>query len=505
MAPLKRLRPATAATGFATMLALLLCGAPARAAGLYLPAGDGALRGDVTLLIDAGVLVLSANAWPLPRAELQRALDAANPEPESPYATVLARVRRAAAGEPSGTFRARFAAGRAALLRDFDTPAREDGTASLSAAFDGRFGSATLVAAGVTDPADHHTVRLDGSELTLRAGNWLLGANLLDRWWGPGQQSSLILSNNARPLPALMLDRATALAPGWRVLHWIGPWRFTALAGQAEGSRQDVQRPYFMGMRFEMSPSPWVDFAAQRTALFCGSGRQCGLGTVWKMLVGHDNRGINTTAAAEPGDGLAGFDLRVKLPGPLPAAVYTQWIGEDVHKYLPVKYLGLFGVEAGHVSASGASLRGYVEYSDTTCAFNTTMSGGPQRHFNCAYNSGIYNVEGYRYYERSIGHTTDNDARLWVVGLRSAPAAGGEWRAKIVAGTLNRDNTDPLQPAPTNTVAALATQYRAAELGWQNDTFLGHIGLQLGVERLRPVGQSASDRAYGFLSWERGL
>ena len=491
-------RRSAAAAGPATALALLLCVAPVRAASLYLPAGDGSLRSDLTLLIDAGALDLSTNAWPLPRADLQRALDGAQIEPDSPLAPVLARVRRAAEGEASGTFRTRLVLGRAGLLRDFDTPAREDGTASLTAAFDGRFGSATLVAQGVTDPKDDHALRLDGSELTLQAGNWLLGVNLLDRWWGPGQQSSLILSNNARPIPAVMLDRATSPAPGSRLLHWIGPFRFTTLFGQADGSRQDVNRPFFMGMRFEMRPSPWVDFAAQRTALFCGSGRQCDFGVVWKMLIGHDNVGINTSRATEPGDQLAGFDLRVKLPGSLPAALYTQWIGEDTHHGFPVKYLGLFGAEAGHVTGSGTAVRGYVEYSDTTCNFNTWL--GVQLMFNCAYTSSIYNVEGYRYYDRSIGHTADSDSRLWVAGMRGTRPQGGEWRAKILAGSLNRGNADP-----HNTVAPLATQYRAAELGWRSDMFFGHVDLQLGVERLRPMGQGATDRAYGFVGWERGL
>jgi hypothetical protein len=91
------------------------------------------------------------------------------------------------------------------------------------------------------------------------------------------------------------------------------------------------------------------------------------------------------------------------------------------------------------------------------------------------------------------------------VGLRRAPATGGEWRAKILGGTLNRDNTDPLRPDPTNTVAALATQYRAAEVGWHGDTFIGHLAAQLGIERRRPAGQSTNSQAYGFLSWERGL
>jgi hypothetical protein len=432
------------------LLALALCVAPARGASLYLPAGDGRLRSDLALLIDAGVLDLSATAWPLPRAELERALADARVDEDSALQYVLERVRRVAVGHESGTFSTHFVAGHPGLLRDFETAGREDATATLSAAFSGTRWSTTLVAAGVTDPADNHALRFDGSELTVAWGNWLLSANALERWWGPGQQSSLILSNNARPIPALMLDRAAALAPEGRLLSWIGPWRFTALLGQADGSLRDIARPYFTGLRFEMQPSPWVDVGAQRTA-------------------------------RSGGGSLTAFDLRIEIPGPLPAGFYTQWIGEDVHHYLPTKCLGLLGVEAGRVAASGASWRSYVEYSATT------------------------NVAGYRYYGRSIGGTTDNDARLWVVGLRHAAAVGGEWHAKILAGTLNRGRTDPLQPDPTNSVAAVATQYRAAELGWQGDAFIGNVGVQLGIERLRPVGQNTKNQAYGFLGWERGL
>jgi hypothetical protein len=398
----------------------------------------------------------------------------------------------------------RLIAGHPGLLRDFETAGREDGTATLAAAFGGERWSTTLVVAGVTDPTDDHALRFDGSELTLRAGNWLLGLNALDRWWGPGQQSSLILSNNARPIPALMLDRATSTPFAWRGLHWIGPWRFTTLLGQADGSRQDVPSPHFMGMRFEMRPTPWLEFAAQRTALFCGRGRTCGVEQFWKMLIGHDNRGINTTAATEPGDQVAGFDLRVQLPGPLPVALYTQLIGEDIdHTVVPIRYLGLVGAEAGHVTGSGDSVRGYVEYSDTTCSFWSALDAGRQPEFGCAYNSTIYNVEGYRYYRRSIGHTTDNDTRLWVVGLRYAPAPGGQWYAKFLGGTLNRDQL--LTPDVLNTVAAMATQYRALEGGWRGRLFGGEIGLQLGVQRLHPHNDDAHVNGYGYLDWQRAL
>ena len=39
------------------------------------------------------------------------------------------------------------------------------------------------------------------------AGNWSIAASTQDRWWGPGWDGSIILSNNARPIPSLTLDR----------------------------------------------------------------------------------------------------------------------------------------------------------------------------------------------------------------------------------------------------------------------------------------------------------
>lgn len=484
--------------------AMGLYAARAQAASLYLPAGDGRLRSDLQLLIDGGVIDLAVLAWPLPRSDAERALAGAGAAVDSPYEAVLARVRAAVSGaEPARSVR--VVAGRPALLREFGTAAREEGTLSVRAGMGGARWSASGVLSAVTSAADHQPLRLDGSELTLRLGNWLVGPNLLDRWWGPGQQGSLILSNNARPIPALMLDRATSVPFGLRGLRWIGPWRFTALLGRADGSRGDVDHPYFMGMRFEMRPAPWLEFAAQRTAMFCGAGRDCGADVVWKMLVGHDNRGINTDAASEPGNGLAGFDLRLKLPGPLPVALYTQMIGEDVHDYLPVKYLGQFGAELGGIASSGAVWRAYAEYSDTTCSFWRHTNGDPPPKFGCAYNSGVYPIDGYRYRSRSIGHTSDNDARLWVGGLRYAPARGGEWRARLASGTLNRDNLDPAAPDGRNTVARLATGYRAAELGWSGAASWGRLDLQLGVERRHPAGGRRATEGYGFASWERGF
>ena len=125
------------------------------------------------------------------------------------------------------------------------------------------------------------------------------------------------------------------------------------------------------------------------------------------MLVGNDNVGIDATAENEPGNQMAGFDLRWNSPiGNLPYAIYAQYIGEDESSYVPAKYLAQFGFEVWKPLADGGLLQGFVEYATTTCSANTDR--GP--YYNCAYNQGRFNVEGYRYHGRVIGYTTDRDA-----------------------------------------------------------------------------------------------
>ncbi len=129
------------------------------------------------------------------------------------------------------------------MWRDFDTLAREDGELSGGLDYDeGRF-SAGLDVTLVTDPADDQEVRLDGSHATVQLGNWLLSANELDRWWGPGHEGSLILSNNARPMPTLMVERAEARAFETKWLSWLGPWRMSFGLSQMENRGWTLTHP----------------------------------------------------------------------------------------------------------------------------------------------------------------------------------------------------------------------------------------------------------------------
>src|SRR5688572_13922760 len=211
------------------------------------------------------------------------------------------------------------------------------------------------------------------------------------------------------------------------------------------------------------------------------------------MLIGNDNVGIDASAENEPGNQMAGFDIRWASPiGSWPYALYSQMIGEDESSYMPVKYLAQFGLETWKLLDDGALLQAYVEYADTTCSAERS-----DPRFNCAYNQGRFNVEGYRYRGRVIGHTTDRDSESWALGGNITTARGDVWSAAARYSDLNRD------PAfdPTNTLTAGPAQYGALEMSWRGEWQRHRFSVNVGVESFRPEGMDAEVEPFGFVSW----
>jgi len=484
-------------------LFVLACGSPAAAACTWLEVGDGQLRSDLVLLADGGVIDLPLLEWPVPVADARRALAAAHIERarREGERQALERVRRTvdaascAAGSRTGSVR--VSAGEPALLRDFDTPAREEGEIGVrTSAAAGRW-SATLQVTGALSPADGQPLRLDGSQVTAQLGNWLLTAGLPDRWWGPGYESSLILSNNARPMPQLSLQRASSEAFRTPWLRWIGPWRLTALVAAMEQHRPDVDHPLFFGMRLSARPHRVLEVGLSRSAQFCGEGRRCTLEVVKNMLFGNDTVGASVSARDEPGNQLAGYDFRLSSPWRvLPLAGYWQIIGEDRISNRPTKRLELAGVEAWHASDSGLALRAYVEVSNTTCS-----GYGSAPVFNCAYTNANFREEGYRYRGRVIGHTTESDSDAWAAGLRVTLPGGSEWRVRARDARLNRDSL----PDPASTLIPRPLKYRSVEAAWKGTWLGGELDIGLGGERTSSGGGPAGTHGFGFASWRKSF
>jgi hypothetical protein len=483
----------------AVALLLLLAQSPAaRADAGWFESGDTRLRIDLQLLVDAQIIRLPVNQWPIPRAAVQYALTNAREHlaTNAAVAAALERVR-ARARVPAGagwSFDTGIRGGEPGLWRDFDTLAREDG--ELSAGFDydqGRV-SVGLDITGVADPADGDEIRADGSHATVQWGNWLLSANTLDRWWGPGHEGSLILSNNARPMPTFMVERAEARAWESKWLSWLGPWRFSFGVSQMENERADIDSPLFMAWRVVVMPFKDVELGFSRTAQFCGDQLECNLEVFGNLIAGNDNVGIDATEANEPGNQMAGFDIRWNSPiGNLPYAVYAQYIGEDESSYLPAKYIKQLGFEFWKPFAGGALLQVHAEYASTTCSADTDR--GP--YYNCAYNQGRFNIEGYRYKGRSVGYSADRDAENYALGGSLTAADGSVWTATLRRSWLNRDDYGDTY----NTVASVPTDYAAIELGWKGRLFGEQLSVDLGYEAIEPRNGERENEPFGFIGW----
>lgn len=483
----------------------LVC-AVARADAGWFESGDTLLRNDLLLLNDAGIIRLPVNHWPLPRAAVRHAVENGSPHyaNNAAVAAALARVRaridstQRTTGSPL-SLGTSASIGEPGLLRDFDATARESAEVGAKAGYS--FGDRAEIAlnvTGVADPIDDRSVRLDGSHASLQLGNWLLSANTLDRWWGPGHEGSLILSNNARPMPTVMIERATAQAFDSRWLNWLGPWRFNFGISRMEGERQDIDAPLFMAWRVTIMPFKDIELGFSRTAQFCGDQLECSWNVFWNMIAGNDNLGIDATAENEPGNQMAGFDIRWNSPiGNLPYAIYSQMIGEDESSYVPAKYLAQFGVEVWRPMADGGLLQAHIEYSTTTCSANTGR--GP--YYNCAYNQGLFNAEGYRYHGRVVGYTADRDAENYSIGATLTTPGGELWTATARTSRLNRDDYGDVR----NTVAPLPTDYLALEFGWRGRLFGEHIDIDLGVESIEPEGGERNVEPFGFIRWNHAF
>ena len=472
---------------------------PNASASPFVSPGDLTLRHDIQLLTDTGVLRGPTSTWPLSWGPIIADIRAFDPS-EAVSADVLEaieRVRARARWEARSDevfYNAHVAfAEEPTRIRSFDNTPRESVEIGVGLTYTGDWFSVALNGQAVDSPSDERDFRADESVIAAAIGNFSISVNTLSRWWGPGWDGSLILSNNARPFPAISIDRNFTEPFKTKWLSWLGPWDLSVHFGQLESGRA-VPNAQLFGARFNFRPLPSLEIGLSRTAQWCGDGRPCDLDTFVDLLAGRDNVGDdNVNRSNEPGNQLAGFDARwaPRLFG-LPIAAYAQFIGEDEAGGLPSRYLGQMGVDGTGMLFNRWSYRWFAEFSATSCRFYR-----PDEFNNCAYNNGIYQT-GYRYRGRSIGHGADGDARLVSVGVSLADAADTQWHVLLRAGELNRgdaaDSFHTLTPTTQDIVSV--------DLAHKRTFRYGRLSVGVGVESVDSSFGTSDEDVRGFLRWQ---
>lgn len=458
-----------------------------------------ALRHDIQLLADSGVIAGPTTTWPLawgPIAAGIRTFESDETIADD-VADAMQRVLSRAQWEMRSDevyFRASVSvAEEPTRIRSFESTPREPGEVGAGINYTGDWYVVSLNAQAVDSPQDDKDYRADNSAIGLMFGNYSFTVNTLDRWWGPGWDGSLILSNNARPMPAISIDRNFTDAFRTRWLNWLGPWDFSMHFGQMESDRI-VPDAQFFGLRFNFKPLPSLEIGLSRTAQWCGEGRPCNLETFGDLLLGQDNIGDdNVNESNEPGNQLAGLDIRWAMRVfDVPVALYGQFIGEDEAGGLPSRYLGQAGVEGSGYWRGRWAYRWFAEFAATSCRFYEKDAFN-----NCAYNHGIYQT-GYRYRGRVVGHGADGDSRLVSLGVLAVDSDETQLNAVIRFGELNRGDLPDQFHSLTSTLQDIVS----VDVTYKRVFRYGQVFAGLGIESVDDgLSSSTEEDVRGFIEW----
>jgi len=357
------------------------------------------------------------------------------------------------------------------LFRTFvDNGPREQGELAISAAGHNESAALRLDAQIVSEPADNRRYRFDGSYLAAKPGNWIIGAGAIERWWGPGWESSLVLSNNARPVPGLWLSRNQSYAPEWRWLSWVGPWHFTTFIGQLERDRA-IADARLLGARFTFMPLTGLEVGLSRTAQWAGEGRPSNLRSLKDLAVGNTNQ----THRLSAGNQLGSIDVRYGFPiGTQSMAFYVQMMGEDEAGAFPAKKSYLGGMD-WTTNLLSRSQRWYIEASDTT---SDSLFGN--NNYNITYEHSGYRT-GYRYRGRNIASTYEGDATTVSGGLFHFAGPGHVFSLTVTWADLNRADNVRLERGGSSVdffVPSERQRVWISRIGYERPLLGGNLAVQ---------------------------
>jgi len=343
---------------------------------------------------------------------------------------------------------------------------------------------------------------LDHSYIAYRLGNWIFRAGAVEQFWGPGVDNSLIMSTNAKPLPALSITReqSTAFETPW--LSWIGQWNFTSQMAQLESTRA-IDDALIWSSRLNLRPIQQLEVSFSWSAQWAGEGQPHSAGDFVDMITGgtycvNGEETCDSELESKLGNQLAGIDLRWSdTLFEQPYAFYISAIGEDASSYFkPADRAYLAGIETT-ARIFSQNLMFNLEYIDTgvTCSAESALQ-------NCYYEHSDYN-SGYRYHGKTIGSAFDNDSQSYVFTALGQLSNGDDWQVKLRQVDYNSDNSDryPNNPDLGNTITKQAIDSTQLELRYRMLAFNGRLSVGALTANNKAAGESQTDTS-GFIKFE---
>jgi len=449
---------------FRTLLLPFIAGMIATAelasADPWIDTRNAPLRADIEQLSRAGIISVPINTWPLMWSGILNDLErrgtvdtAGNFALQSSYARVLSAGKAAMRVDEPRQSVSLSVASESQLIRHFGDDSREEAQITLRRSSMSERFAYNLEISKTANPWDGEQTHYDNSYFGVAVGNWIAMVGNVERWWGPGWDSNLILTNNARPTPGITLQRNHSLPFELPILEHLGPWTTNMFISKLDDERH-IDDANLVGMSVGFRPRQSLEINLRRSAQWGGEGRPQSFKSFLELVSGiADNCDNVLCKEDEPGNQLGGIDFRWDLPW-VNASFYGQRIGEDEAGGLPSRSASQLGMQ---FALSNSLFQGsaFIEYDDTS-------TSSPEFQYNIFYNHSIYRT-GYRYEGRVIGATWDNDSTVTSVGAVGYLSNGDSIEARFSTGELNVDN----RPRSRHSITALSQRFSSVSAKWQ--------------------------------------
>ncbi|MDC1089797.1 capsule assembly Wzi family protein [Emcibacteraceae bacterium] len=440
----------------------------------WAPVGDSNLRRDVELLKTFDIVQGPVNTWPMSWKQITNNI---NISMDQTYPAHVARaIDRVRSKIPNKGFRGSLTArytNEPSLVRGFDDTARSDADMNISAGItEEKLDANVSVNYRNEVNFDNSKINFDGSYVATNLGNWSLYAGAIDRWWGPGQENTLILSSNARPMISAGLRRIDPKPFKTKWLSWMGPWTWDMFVANM-GKDRHIPDALMVGMRLGFEPVKNFEIGLSRTMQLCGEGRPCEADTWVKSIIGIWDLD-NTGTLNEPGNQLASIDLAYSFNfDDKVIRIYAEGTAEDEWKILPYQFSRLIGSTLTMpIGEGGDNLRFNIELSDSG---DTERWLYGKRYLGTMYNHSIYRT-GHRYDGLTLGHSLDSGSKLASIKAEYVSSEGNSLGVILSRATLNWDDTN------RNVISANSQSYSKVEFQATRSFSLGVISAKIALQ-----------------------
>ncbi len=363
----------------------------------WIEAGDERARHHLNYLKDTGAINIPLNTWPVNWADVSRELaDITLDELTNKQVWSYRYLRHAKsqADRPLKTTKRFYGSNSLTPFNHFASESRDQRSASSETTVLTNHFAINIEIQTVRNPADNEKLRYDGSYIATQLGNWIIGAGAIERWWGPGWQSSLTISNNARPTPGLFIRRNESFGSNLPIASLLGPWTLEIFANTLEKERA-ASRAKLLGARFTFMPFSFLEVGHSRTTLRGGNR------ALTSVEITTEDAPSN---AKEEEPAYISYDARISMAlGDTSLALYGQTLRQKTSGYKS-ESAKMAGAESGF-SWGAAHNRIAIEYSDTENKQPTDDSGT----YRDLYTPPQY-PNGFRHYGRAIGESAGANA-----------------------------------------------------------------------------------------------